>query len=102
MAKWMIRCKNTPQFWALPSVERIRIVEASIKTLRADMDAGLIKDWGWNADNGEGYCIMEGTEAQMYEWSVKYSAYVSFEAKPVVSLPLVSELMKKRAAVIRQ
>jgi hypothetical protein len=100
MTKWLVMSKNTPQYWSLPSAERIKMAEAAAKTTKTAIESGLIKDVGHKADNSGGYYIMEGTETQVFEWFLQFTPYVAFEATPVISLAQFSEALKKRAAAI--
>ena len=102
MAKWLVMWKMTQEYWSLPDATRFKILEDAMKTVKADMDSGFVKDWGIKADNSGGYIIYEGTETRCVEACMRYAKYLSSEGTPVISLTQFSEVFKKRTAEIRK
>ena len=47
------------------------------------LEGGDLKDWGLYVGEGKGYCILEGTDADVAKFTLVYSPYVIFEVKQV-------------------
>jgi hypothetical protein len=62
--------------------------------IKQDMEGGLVKDWGAFTSEGQGYCVVEGTNVEIMKMTEQYVPYVSFEIKPVSSAEEVNELIK--------
>ncbi len=61
--------------------------------IKQDMEKGVLKDWGAFTSEGEGYCIVEGTNVEIMKMTEQYVPYVLFETKPVSSVEEVNELI---------
>jgi len=64
-----------------------------VAIIKKDMESGLLKDWGAFTSEGEGYCIVEGTNVEIMKMTEQYVPYVLFETKPVSSVEEVNELV---------
>jgi hypothetical protein len=62
--------------------------------IKQDMESGVLKDWGAFTSEGEGYCIVEGTNVEVMKMTEQYVPYVQFEIKPVSSAEEVNELVE--------
>jgi hypothetical protein len=62
--------------------------------VKQDMESGLVKDWGAFTSEGQGYCIVEGTNVEIMKMTEQYVPYVSFETRPVSSAEEVNELIQ--------
>ena len=62
--------------------------------IKQDMESGVLKDWGSFTSEGEGYCIVEGTNVEIMKMTEQYVPYVRFETKPVTSTEEVNELIQ--------
>ena len=62
--------------------------------VKQDMEAGILKDWGAFTSEGEGYCIVDGTNLEIMKMTEQYVPYVLFEIKPVSSIEEVNELIE--------
>ena len=58
------------------------------------MENGLIKDWGAFTSEGQGYCIVEGTNLEIMKMTELYVPYIKFETRPVSSVEEVNELIQ--------
>jgi len=61
--------------------------------VKQDMEKGVVKDWGAFTSEGQGYCIVEGTNVEIMKMTEQYVPYVLFETKPVSSVKEVNELL---------
>ncbi len=61
--------------------------------IKQDMEKGVLKDWGAFTSEGEGYCIVQGTNVEVMKMTEQYVPYVHFETKPVSSAEEVNELI---------
>jgi len=66
--------------------------------IKQDMESGLLKDWGAFTSEGEGFCIVEGTNLEVMKMTEQYVPYVQFEIKPVSSPEEVNELIAHLSA----
>jgi hypothetical protein len=101
MTKWLGKWKATQQLYSMPRGEMTKISLSLHEMVKADMGAGVAKDWGAYAAAGEGYMIFEGSETQVYEAVLKYTPNISFEVVPIISLGQSNEVIKKQAAEAR-
>lgn len=62
--------------------------------VKQDMETGVVKDWGAFTSQGEGFCIVEGTNVEIMKMTEQYVPYILFETKPVSSVEEVNELIK--------
>jgi hypothetical protein len=80
--------------------EMHKLVDAMVKMTKADIKAGLLKDWGCALDGWSGYAIMEASN--MTEVSVgmmRFVPYLHFEVAPVLTIDQqVQSIRKARAA----
>ncbi len=58
-----------------------------------DMASGVLKDWGAFTSEGEGYCIVEGSNVEVMKMTEQYVPYVQFEIKPISTVDEVNELI---------
>lgn len=50
------------------------------------LEGGDLKDWGLFLGEMKGYCVIEGTDADVLKVTIGYSPYVIFEVKQVQSI----------------
>ena len=62
--------------------------------VKKDMESGLVKDWGALTSEGQGYCIIDGTNVEIMKMTEQYVPYIDFEIKPVSSVGEVDELLE--------
>jgi len=98
MTKWYVKWKMTPQYWSLPDAERLKAGIQSLEMVKADLKAGIIKDWGIKTGTGGGFTLSEADETQLYEALIKYRPYTAFEVTPVIPFDQHYATLKKIAA----
>ena len=62
--------------------------------MKQDMENGVVKDWGAFTSEGQGYCIVEGTNVEIMKMTEQYVPYLLFEVKPVSTTGEVNELIQ--------
>ena len=62
--------------------------------VKKDMESGLVKDWGAFTSEGQGYCIVDGTNVEIMKMTEQYVPYINFEIKPASTVEEVDELLK--------
>jgi len=89
--KWIKNESLMPQDLAVMAKLQLSMLEG----VKALMKSGDITDWGSYCDASGGYCIVEGNEAEIFDAIMKWYPYVSFDAKPVLSVDQVIESINK-------
>ena len=54
----------------------------------------MIKDWGAFTSEGQGYCVVEGSNVEIMKMTEQYVPYIQFEIKPASTVEEVDELLK--------
>jgi hypothetical protein len=62
--------------------------------IKQDIESGRVKDWGAFTSEGQGYCIVEGTNVEIMKMTEQYVPYCQFEIKPVSSVEEVNEIIQ--------
>ncbi len=62
--------------------------------IKDDRENGILHDWGAFPAEGNGYCIVEGSNLDVMKMTDKYVPYVSFEVYPVATILEVDEFLK--------
>jgi Domain of unknown function (DUF3303) len=62
--------------------------------MKQDKENGVVKDWGAFTSEGQGYCIVEGTNVEIMKMTEQYVPYILFEVKPVSTTEEVNELIQ--------
>ena len=80
--------------------ERAKLGVSLVEMVKADMKAGLTKDWGASASGRGGYAIYEATsETAIGEALQKYRPYIVFDSvEPIITADQVIESFKKATA----
>jgi len=66
-------------------IERKNSWKALLQEVTHDLESGKLKEWGSFAGEGSGFCIAEGTPAEIARLTLKYVPYVRFETHPLVT-----------------
>ena len=62
--------------------------------IKDDRENGILHDLGAFPAEGNGYCIVEGSNLDVMKMTDKYVPYVSFEVYPVATILEVDEFLK--------
>jgi hypothetical protein len=66
-----------------------------LEEARANLKSGKMIDWGSYCDASGGYYIMDGNESELFDQILKWYPYISFDAKPVLSVDQVIGAINK-------
>ena len=79
---WEVDYSRTPEDPATRREQWLGMQAAVSKQL----EGGLLTDWGLFVGEGRGYCIVEGSAAEVGMLTRTYTPFVHFEVKQVVSV----------------
>lgn len=97
--KWRVK----PTLWPAVAEEMVKLVCSLSQMVKADMKAGLIKDWGCAPGGWSGYIISEAaSETELNTVLVKYIPYIHFEVTPVLTIGQSIELFNKAVAAAKK
>jgi len=103
MPKFYITFQLNPLTVPVNPEERAKNWLSMLELVKADMRAGLIKDWGWCSDGSCGYTIIEvASEVDLFTALLRWIPYVEFNAKPVMTLDQTIESVKKAVAAMKK
>jgi hypothetical protein len=70
-----------------------------LEGVKADLQAGLAKDWGFCVDGSGGYCIFEvASEADLFASVRKYMPHLNFDVRQVLTIEQAIAARKAAAA----
>ena len=97
-AKWQLNPLTIPA----TTEERVKLWLSMLEMIKADMKAGVLKDWGMCSDGSGGYGIMEvASETDLYTALLKWIPHVNFDVKPVLTVDQTIESIKKAVAAAK-
>ena len=97
MPKFYIRWELDPTKIPLDPEERTKHYLKMLDMVKADLKAGVLKDWGMCSDASGGYAFSELSEVDLYTALLKWMPYVDFDIKPVLDVDQVIASLKKAA-----
>ena len=65
-----------------------------IGIVKQHMKEGIMKDWGAFLGEMKGYCVVEGSDAEVIALVQPYTPYVFFETHPTGSVSQIDEMIK--------
>ena len=74
--------------------ERGKGFAALMAFVQQDIKKGLTKDWGCFVGEGNGYCVVEGSEADISKMTQQYSPFIKFSTHPIASVEQMDELFQ--------
>jgi hypothetical protein len=93
MAKFYLKWHMNPTSIPKNPEERGKLMLSMLETLRADLNSGALTDWGLYSDASgqcsdasEGYMLAETDETSLRATIQKWSPYVIFDIKPVMTV----------------
>src|SRR4030065_1518864 len=99
MPKFYIKWRMEPTNVPVEPEARIKGWLSMLEMVKADMKAGVTKDWGCVAGGDCGYSISEAaSETELFTRLLNWMPYVHFEVEPVLTGDHTIELIKKAAA----
>jgi hypothetical protein len=97
MTKFHIEWQKNPSLTPTDPAKMIQLNLSLLEMVKAELKAGRLTDWGHYCNGSSGYCIVEGTETDMVPTLLKYSPYILFDVKPVISVDQSIEANKLAA-----
>ena len=67
---------------------------ALMNFIEQDIEKGITKDWGCFVGEGNGYCVVEGSEVDVAKMVQQYSPFCGFTTHPIASFDQMKEMLK--------
>jgi hypothetical protein len=80
--KWHVNTRYIP----VNPEERIKNSLKLLEMVRADLQSGILKEWGMFNDNSGGYAIAETDEKTLHTAILKWIPYTTFDIKTVLTV----------------
>jgi len=100
--KFYMRWQLDPTKIPVNPEERTKLWLSMLEMVKADLNAGVLKDWGICSDASCGYGFSELSEVDLYTALLKWMPYVSFDIKPVLTVNQAIESIKKAVAAAKK
>ena len=106
--KFYLRWHFNPTVIPRNPEERGKLLFSMLETVRADLKSGALADWGvcsdpkGCSDSSEGYMLAETDENTLTTTIRKWSPYVIFDIKPVLTVDQTIASMKQAAAAAKK
>jgi hypothetical protein len=99
MLKFYVRWRPSPKETFRTAEERGKFVLLLLEGVKADMEAGVIKDWGSCIDGSGGYSIYEvPSEADVFAYLRRWMLHVDFDVRQVLTVEQLLESRKGDAS----
>jgi len=82
--------------------ERAKLWLTLSEMVKADLEAGIIKDWGIRVGELSGYGICEMSEEDLNNLLMKWLPYIKFEVNPVITIDQQIEGLKKYSEMMKK
>jgi hypothetical protein len=103
MTKYYARWTMNPLAAPKSPEEMMKQLPSMLEMVKADMKAGIIKDWGLTSDLSEGYTIVEcANEVEYAATTLKWIAALNISAKPVLTVDQTMEAFQKSMASMKR
>ena len=99
MLKFHVRWQQNPKASFKTAEERSNLVLLMLEWVKANMQSGLIKDFGNYVDGSGGYAIVEAAiEADLFTSLHKWMPYVVFDARQVSTVDIDQDIESRKKA----
>ncbi len=96
MTRFYVKYSQNPKYTFKTPEERAKQVPLILGMFKADMEAGVIKDFGICMEGCSGYIIFEdASETELFANLSKWQPYVSFDAKQVQTIDEAIKSLEK-------
>ena len=103
MPKYYVTWQMNPLETPKSPEERVKLWLSLLEMIKADMAAGCVKDWGMAAGLEGGYAIREeASETDLTAALLKWTPYVNFEAKPILTVDQTIEAIQKAVTAMKK
>ncbi len=82
--------------------ERVKLQISMLEMVKADLQAGVLKDFGVNAGGGSGYSISESSETELFTYLLKWTPMLKFKVLPMITVDETIEGIKKVAEMMKK
>ena len=93
MTKFHIEWKQSSKIPEDP-VKLAKLYLSHMEQVKADLKSGKLTDFGQYSNGSSGYCLIEGTEIDVFTTLMKWLPYVEFDVKPIVNVDQTIEAIK--------
>ena len=99
MPRYYLQWETKESLIATDPVKGAKLALSLLEMVKQDMQTGRTKDWGYIPGESRGYSIVEeSNESDLAIGMMKWTPYLNFEVKPVLTLDQTIESFKKVAA----
>lgn len=74
--------------------ERVALIMSMLEGVKTDLASGNLKMWGISSGGGNGYSISEQNAKEIFALIMKYTPYITFKVKPMLSVDEMIDVMK--------
>ena len=92
--KWLMNLSMIPE----DPEKRAKLWLSMLEMIKSNLKSGNMIDWGEYCDLSGGYTLAEGTEADILGELMKWTPYVIFDVKPVLSVDQVIATINRAVA----
>lgn len=100
MTKFHIGWKQSSKIPEDP-VKLAKLYLSHMEQVKADLKSGKLTDFGQYSNGSSGYCIIEGTENDVFTTLMKWLPYVEFDVKPIVNVDQTIEAINKALSMTK-
>jgi aminoglycoside phosphotransferase (APT) family kinase protein len=98
-AKWTVNPLEIPK----SPEERMKLWQSMLEMTKADMKAGIVKEWGMTSDLSEGFTINEfANETEAAAYTLRWIPALNVVAKPFLTVDQSLEILKKAMASMKK
>ena len=94
MGTYLMLWKFNTKLISINPGERAKGYELLLDIVRKDIECGLVKSWGMFVGERSGYCLVEGSEVDVFKMTQAYTPFVGFSTHPVATLDNIAEVIK--------
>jgi hypothetical protein len=95
MTKFYMKWQISHMFAPMDPEERMKFWYFMLESVRADLKSGALTDWGMCLDNSGGYAFAETDEKTLQATIMKWTPYINFDIKPVLTVDQTIDSMKQ-------
>jgi hypothetical protein len=95
MTKYLVKWQQNESLMPPDLAMMAKLELSMLEGVKESLKSGNIIDWGSYCDASGGYCIAEGDESELFDQLLKWYPYITFDAKPVLSVEQVIEAIRK-------
>jgi hypothetical protein len=95
MTKYLVKWQKNESLMPEDPAMMMKLQLSLLEGVKANLKSGKMIDWGSYCDASGGYFIAEGNESDLFNGILKWYPYISFDAKPVLSVDQVIGAISK-------